>query len=148
MHIEPVTFWFDADKKRRESGKKQAIKRWKSFRKEQGKPTGRDHYDSVHHIDCDRSNPDYRNLFVCETAQQHNNLHNQLQQMNSEMIKSDAVRFNLYTKKYELKSPALVEHILNWRKEGKPNRHHEVHPEREERTLFSLHKGREELHAK
>lgn len=147
MQIEPVTFWFDQKKKRVETGKKQAVKRWKRFRTEQGKPIGRKHYDSVHHIDADRSNGDYRNLFVCETAEQHNNLHNQLQQMNSELIKSDAVGFNLDTKKYELKLPILIDHILEWRADGKPNKHHEVRQETRQRDLFNLHKG-EELHAK
>lgn len=141
-----VTFYFDTTKPRKNgnldksiaryeamSGKKywhESIKRVKQ--KKKGKKTltvetvvkkKANSKGQWHHVDCDRSNPHPNNMFWCEDAHQHNNLHNQLFQANAEMIKSGVLGFDWSDKKYFVAWKPLADLMRNWRDEGQPNRH-------------------------
>lgn len=99
-------FWYDTHKPRREEGRAEAIARWAHSKGLQRERLQKFH--SIHHIDGDRSNGASYNLFVCETQQQHNNLHLQLQEAMTRMIKFGLVKFDWLKKKYYIDDPYVT----------------------------------------
>lgn len=79
-----------------------------------------------HHKDLDRENGHPDNIFLTRNQQEHNNLHNQLHQANSEMIKSGVIGFDWADKKYFISFKPLADWLRAWRNQGQPNWHHDV----------------------
>jgi hypothetical protein len=121
-----VTFWFDQSKKRKYGNLDQAIERYEAM-------SGKKYYgpnkvkinkkSSIHHIDADRQNDHPNNMFICENDKQHSNLHNQLQQATTELIKSGVLGFDWNDKKYFVSWKPLAQWIRSWREKGQPNWH-------------------------
>lgn len=116
-----VTFQFDHSKKRKYGDLGVAIQRYeqmsgKKYLKKNGKT-------QVHHIDADRSNDHPNNMFICRDQKQHDNLHMQLQQATSELIKSGVVGFDWRDKKYFVSWKPLADWMRKWRDKDQPNWH-------------------------
>jgi hypothetical protein len=123
-----VTFWFNTNKPRKAQGRTEALERWRNWHKELSKPIlpqkgnprskkdrSREHWHSVHHIDSDRSNGVAKNLFVCESDKQHDNLELQLKQSVTELVQSDTIGFDYGSKKYFIAWPPLADRLRQWR---------------------------------
>jgi len=111
--VDKLSFHFDFDKPRRESGRHEAIKRYAKYK---GISPNKVKNVHLHHLDLDRSNEHPANLFVCDTQKQHQNLHGQLQAMNSLMIKNGLVKFDWGGKYYYVAEPALREKFIEMSK--------------------------------
>ena len=48
----------------------------------------------VHHIDGDKTNNTFDNLFVCESQNHHRQVHNQLERLSYELIQAGLIKFN------------------------------------------------------
>jgi hypothetical protein len=119
-----MTFWFDVDKKRDNSGKLLAQARVERMTGESfAKIKKKSGNGSWHHLDNDRSNGHHLNLFWTTSEEQHNNLHNQLHEFASVAIKTGILGFDYGTKKYYTADPAVETHIKKWLHAGQPNWH-------------------------
>jgi hypothetical protein len=98
-----ITFRFNFDKPRRTQGRKLAIKEYKKEYGIKRTPPGL----HLHHIDLDRSNGEADNLLVCDIPGQHNNVHAQLHEMTTQMIKLGIVGFDRQGKYYFIKDNYL-----------------------------------------
>jgi hypothetical protein len=126
--IEPLTFFYNTKQPRNNQGIHEAMRRFIRAKNAKGetvvlKKNGRLKGGEIHHIDHARSNGHQDNLFVCESNQQHTNLHNQTYQYVIESIQSGALVFDLDNKKYFVANPELNKYLSDWRKEGRPMRH-------------------------
>lgn len=123
-----ITFWYNINQPRRNDGKRQALERWKSFKKENNEPLhrtkgnprskkdkSREFYHSLHHISGERSNGKAENLFVCESEKQHENLELQLKQLQIELVNSGIIGFSFNAKKYFVAWKPLADKIQQWR---------------------------------
>lgn len=123
-----ITFWYNTNQPRNNKGKKEAIQRWKTWKKRQDEPMARnkgnprskkdkerEFYHSLHHISGERSNGNANNLFICETDKQHENLELQLKQLQIELINSGAIGFSFNAKKYYVTWKPLADFISQWR---------------------------------
>lgn len=122
-----VTFWFDQSKPRKYGNLDKAIERYeemsgKKYYKPNGK-TKRNPKSQIHHISLDRSDDSTNNMFITEDQQQHNGLHLQLQQANTEMIKSGVIGFDWADKKYFIAFKPLADWLRSWRTQGQPDWH-------------------------
>ena len=91
-------FWFDHNKPRREEGRQEALRRWADARGD--KEISRKAWHSIHHISVDRSQGNADNLFVCESEDQHNKLHSQLQEFTTWAYNIGLLKFDFTKKKY------------------------------------------------
>lgn len=149
-----ITFWFDQSKPRVYDDLDKAINRyeemsgkkyWRSTKQKKGKPRARvkaNKKGSWHHVDNDRSNGHWMNLFWTEHDQQHSNLHNQLHQAASELIKSGVLGFDWKDKKYFVAWKPLADWLRNWRAKGEPNWHHnEGYRSKDREFLVQMHEA-------
>lgn len=56
----------------------------------------------VHHIDGNKSNDDIENLYLCKNNSEHQLLHNQLEKIAFELIKTGRIIFNKENGQYYL----------------------------------------------
>lgn len=62
----------------------------------------------IHHIDCDKSNDNIENLFLC-TSSEHKKLHVQLENISRELIHLGYIKFDRINKEYILVLPTRTE---------------------------------------
>ena len=116
------------NKKRCNAGVADAMKRFIESKQANGetvklKRNGKLRGSEVHHIDHCRSNGHKDNIFICESTQQHAELHNQTFQFIIECIQSGLLGFDWKNKKYFVAFKPVVDWIQSWRTEGRPMRH-------------------------
>lgn len=117
-------FWFDSSKKRSFKEKSKAVARVEKFYGvdfDKIKKLSKE--GSWHHLDNDRSNGHHLNLFWTTSQEQHNNIHNQLNEMASILIRSGVLGFDFVTKKYFVAKKWLEDHIRDWIAKGEPEWH-------------------------
>jgi hypothetical protein len=116
LTAEPITFYFDHDKKRCLSGRAEAVRR---FEQQSGKKTSENH---IHHLSWNRERGNTNNLFITRDQKQHDNLHVQMIQAISEIIESGLIGFDINKKQYVVSNSWLDNWIRDWRTEGRPFR--------------------------
>lgn len=67
-------------------------------------------YEKVHHIDGDKTNNTFDNLYVCDGDGHHRKVHSQLERVSMELVRAGLINFNHTEGKYEL-DPFLREQI-------------------------------------
>ena len=119
---ERVVFKFNSNKKRRYDDEKAVYRR---FEEQTGEKVTKKLLQTAqkHHKDLDRENGHPDNIFLTRNQHEHNELHNQLHQANSEMIKSGVIGFDWRDKKYFIAFKPLADWIRRWRELGNPSWH-------------------------
>ena len=60
--------------------------------------------ESIHHIDGDKLNNNIENLIICNSIEDHRNLHNNLERVSYELVKSGIIGFDSANKEYYIRN--------------------------------------------